>query len=150
MFFYSWLFFHDPFWTALPAVAAIAFLVPRFFPTKKRLASLAAKTPGSLGERLTEISLEWFFEKTVVSETKRAWSAFDSLDEDANYLYFFISKTHAYVIPKRAFSSLAAAQAFLDKARHYRDAALSGQTLPDEAPADNTGIWPPPRPAAAN
>ncbi len=97
-----------------------------------------------LGEHLTVISPEWFFEKTAISETKRAWTAFDSLDEDANYEYFFISKTHAYVIPKRAFSSLAEAQTFLDKARRYRDAALTGQPVLEETNAQDNGVWPPP------
>ncbi len=151
LFIYSWLYAHDPFWTIVPIIAAMIYLLPRLFPTKKRLVQQSSKTLGTLGDHLAVISPDWFFEKTSVSETKRAWAAFDSIEEDASYEYLFISKTHAYVIPKRAFTSLAEAQAFLDRARLYWNAAKTGQTLPDEAPAEDTGVWPPPpRPAAAH
>ena len=143
LFIYSWLYAHDPFWTIVPIIAAMIYLLPRLFPTKKRLVQQSSKTLGTLGEHLAMISPDWFFEKTSVSETKRAWVAFDSIEEDANYEYFFISKTHAYVIPKRAFTSLAEAQAFLDRARLYWNAAKTGQAVSDAA-AEDTAVWPPP------
>ena len=150
LFIYSWLYAHDPFWTIVPIIAAMIYLLPRLFPTKKRLVQQSSKTLGTLGDHLAVISPDWFFEKTSVSETKRAWAAFDSIEEDASYEYLFISKTHAYVIPKRAFTSLAEAQAFLDRARLYWNAAKTGQAVSGDA-AEDTGIWrPPPRPAAAH
>lgn len=72
------------------------------------------------------------------------WTALLEVGESTTQIMFFTDVNRAYLVPKRAFSSLAEAQAFLGKARLYREAALNGQTLPDDAPAVDTGVWPPP------
>ncbi len=137
----SWLRIGRIQWSMMFSLAGIAWFFRRFLlPTRKRVARLAMQQPGLLCEHAIAISPLWFFEKTAVNETKVAWKTLQSIEEDADYHFFFIGKANAFIIPKRAFSSLAEAQAFLDKARQYWEAAKAGQT----ASSDDTGTWPPP------
>ncbi len=112
-------------------------------PTRWRIVKFTRKQPESLIPHTVNISPEWLSAKTSMSESKHSWQTVYSLEEDPDYLYLFISKGSAHVVPKRAFGSRAQAQAFLDKARLYWDAAKSGQTVFDGA-AEDTGVWPPP------
>lgn len=123
-------------------LAVIAWLFSRFLlPTRKRAANLAMQQPGLLCEHTIAISPIWFFEKTAVNETKIAWKTLQSIEEDADYHFFFIAKVNAFIVPKRAYSSLAEAQAFLDKSRQYWEAAKTGQPLPEIKEGE---VWPPP------
>ena len=137
---------HTTDWTMLlSSVILLVVLLRLLPPTKKRLVKLHAKRPGFFCEHTYNVSPEWLSEKTTVNETKLAWTTLHTIEENDAYLFFFISKNAAHIIPKRAFSSLHEAQAFLDMARRYLDAA---KTRTPVAAADS-GIWPPaPRPGA--
>lgn len=104
-----------------------------------------------LEKQTVSISAKGMRQVNIQSDSLIWWTAILEVSESATQIMFFSDKHYAFLVPKRAFTSQAEAQAFLDKARRYREAALTGQTLPDEASADDTGVWPPPpRPAAAN
>lgn len=109
-------------------------------PNRKRILKLSMQKSGVVCEHIISISPAWFFEKTEVNETKVAWKTLLSIDENADYQFYFVSKANAFIVPKRAFSSMAEAQAFLNKARQYWDAAKMGQL----ASPDKSEIWPPP------
>lgn len=137
---------HSPDWTMLltPIVAllAISRLLP---PSKKRLAKIATQRPGLLCEHIVSISPEWLAERTFVNDTKVAWSTLHTIEEDHNYLFLFLSKNAAYIVPKRAFTGPNEAQAFLDAARRYLDAAKTRTPVT----AEDASVWPPaPRPGA--
>ncbi len=130
-------------------VVACAFylLLP---PMRWRVVKFIRKQPELVIPHTIDISPEWLSAKTSMSESKHSWQTIYSLEEDTDYLYLFITKRSPHLVPKRAFTSPAQAQAFLDKARLFWNAAKTGQAVSSDA-AKETGIWPPPpRPAAAN
>lgn len=136
-----WLTLGRTSWIMLLGLLVLPFFAFRMFPpTKSRVIKIARQRSGLLCEHTIAISPQWFSEKTAVNETKVAWKTLHSIEEDAEYQFFFIAKANAYIVPKRAFSSLAEAQAFLDTSRKYWEAAKAGQT----ASSDDTGTWPPP------
>ena len=111
----------------------IFYLTTRFIPlTKARTLKVMTKKMGAIGEHTVSISPEWFAEKTPVTDIKNAWVTIESIEEDKTHFFFFLSKTLAFIIPKRAFSSPATAQAFLNKSRRYWDAAKSGTPVAAE------------------
>jgi len=119
-------------------------------PMRWRIVKFTRKQPESVMPHTVSISPEWLSAKTSMSEAKHSWQTVYSLEEDTDYLYLFISKGSAHVVPKHAFTSLAQAQAFLDKARLYWNAAKNEQAVSGDA-AEDISVWPPPpRPVAAN
>lgn len=119
-------------------------------PMRWRITKFIRKQPESVISHTVNISPEWLSAKTTMSESKHSWQTIYSLEEDTDYLYLFVTKISAHIVPKRVFTSQAQAQVFLDRARFYWNAAKTGQTLSDGV-AEDSGIWPPPpRPAAAN
>lgn len=137
----SWLRYHQPQWTLLFYLAAMAYFIPRFLPRRKAyVIRLARRRPGLLCGHTVSISPEWLAEKTEVNDTKVSWLTLDAIEEDRDYLYLFVTKSVAHTIPKRAFSSPHEAGMFLNTARRYWEAAKSGQPVP----ADDADIWPPP------
>lgn len=142
----SWIKYHQPQWALLFYLVAMPFFFARFLPATKSCAvKIMSKMPGFFCEHHVGISPEWLAEKTSVNDTKIAWIALHSLDEDKSYFYFFLSKTVAFIIPKRAFTSHSEAQAFLNVSRRYWDAAKMGTPVA----AEETVVWPPaPRPGA--
>lgn len=136
-----WLRRHQLQWTMLFYLAAMAFFIPRFLPrSKAHMIRLASRRPGLLCGHTVSISPEWLAEKTEVNDTKVSWSTLNAIEEDGDYLYLFVTKAVAHTIPKRAFTSLAEAQTFMDRSRRYWQAAKTGQPVP----ADDCDIWPPP------
>lgn len=137
---------HNIEWGMLFGPAALVFITLRLLPpSRKRIAKAASQRPGFLCEHIVNISPEWLAEKTHVNDTKVAWITLHSLEEDKSHFFFFLSKTVAFIVPKRAFSSPLEAQAFLDRSQRYWHAAKNGTLIT----AEDTAIWPPaPRPGA--
>jgi len=128
-------------WTLMLCLMVLPFFAVRMFPpTKGRVIKLARQRPGLLCEHTISISPEWLSERTHVNESKVAWSTMKSLEEDPEYLFLFVDRLVAHAIPKRAFSSPHEAEAFLNTARRYWEAAKSGKPIP----AEETAVWPPP------
>ncbi len=112
---------------------------------------IGRKRRAVLEKQTVSISAKGMRQVNIQSDSLIWWTAILEVSESATQIMFFSDKHYAFLVPKRAFTSLAEAEAFLDKARRYRDASLNGQMLPDDAPAEDSGVWPPPpRPAAAN
>ncbi len=133
-------------WTLLVCLPILLFFIVRFLPpTKgrvvKKVRRFANQKPGLLCEHTIDISPEWLSEKTSVNETKVAWTTLKSIEEDSAYLFLFVDKLVAHIIPKRAFSSPHEADMFLNTARRFWEAAKSGSPLP--VPQDGE-VWPPP------
>ncbi len=122
----------------LPVLLFFAVLI--FPPTKRRVIKIARQRPGLLCEHTIGISPEWLSEKTRINENKVAWTTLKSIEEDSEYLFLFLDRLVAHVIPKRAFSSPQEANTFLNTAHRYWEAAKSGQSLP----AEDAAVWPPP------
>ena len=128
-------------WILLLGLLVLPFFAFRMFPpTKGRVIKLAGQQPGLFCEHTIEISPEWLSEKTQVNESKVAWSTMKSLEEDPEYLFLFVDRLVAHVIPKCAFSSPHEAEVFLNTARRYWVAANSGEPIS----AEDTAVWPPP------
>ncbi len=125
-------------WAAgIPFIIIFAFavwFVP--FAAKKR----AKAVPGFLDQRSLSIEATHIVEKTSINETKLEWTRIEAVEESDKFLYFFINTQYALLLPKRAFSSPAEMQIFLDKSRRYWEVAKSGQPFP----AEDADIWPPP------
>ena len=132
---------HNVDWGMLFGPAALIFVLPRLLqPTKKRLAKNASQQRGFLCEHIVSISPEWLAERTSVNDSKMAWMTIQTIEEDPAYFFLFLSKRVAFIIPKRAFSSLAEADSFLNNARRYWEAAKNGVSTPVE----EVEVWPPP------
>lgn len=137
----SWLAFGRAQLTLLACLLVLLFAAVGILPpTKRRMTKLAAQKPGLLCEHTIGISPEWLSEKTSVNENKAAWMTLKSLEEDSEYLFLFLDRLVAHVIPKRAFASPHEADMFLSTARRYWEAAKSGQPIP----AEDAATWPPP------
>lgn len=104
----------------------------------------ARKRRAVLDKQTVSLSAKGVRQVNTQADSLIWWTALLEVGESTTQIMFFTDANRAYLVPKRAFSSQAEAQAFLDKARRYRDAALNGQTVSEEAPAVDTGVWPPP------
>ena len=136
----SWVRYGQIQWIFVTLLPAFAFYAYRLYPpTKKRVLKVAAQQPGLLCEHTIAISPKWLLERTAVNESKTAWGTVDSIEEDREYMYFFLTKANAYTVPKGAFSSLAAAQDFYVFAQHCWAAAKIGSEYTPDVNRD----WPP-------
>jgi hypothetical protein len=57
---------------------------------------------------------------TETAHSEATWAAFDRVAVTRKHIFFFITKTQAYIVPKRAFATPEAAKAFGDAARNWR------------------------------
>lgn len=116
------------------------YLTTRFVPPlKARTVKIMGKKIGVFGERSVDVSPEWFSERTAVTDTKNAWVMIEAIEEDKTHFFFFLSKILAFIVPKRAFSSPAEAQIFVDKSHRYWQAAKNGTPVT----AEDGAVWPP-------
>ena len=75
--------------------------------------------PGILGEHTIEISPECLFEMTSVNESKHYWNGIRNIYSNDSYIFIFINKSVAHIIPKRAFNSSFESKEFLGLAYKY-------------------------------
>lgn len=68
---------------------------------------------GALGVSFYEIREEGLYIKDSDTETIKKWDAFESVEETKDYIFIFMSKTQAYIIPERDFKSAAKREDFL-------------------------------------
>lgn len=79
--------------------------------------TLRALTPrndqtGILGNHEFEMGQEWFTDRTAADETRVKWSSIVNVSLEAEYLFIYKSEISAFIIPKRAFPSPEAFEAF--------------------------------------
>lgn len=126
------------------AVTAVVWVPFYLWSARLQVTRTARKRRSVLEKQTISISAKGMRQVNIQSDALVWWASILEVSESATQIMFFSDKHYAFLVPKRAFSSLAEAQAFLGKARLYRDAALNGQTLPNDAPAEDNGVWPPP------
>jgi len=56
----------------------------------------------------------------AAGETLKYWKAIRKVTETASHVYLFVGLAQAFVLPKRAFASNEAMEAFLAKVKEYR------------------------------
>lgn len=127
-------------WGFLAGLAVMLWMSFLFLPpTRGRIARFIRKQPKMMLTHFLSIDPAGLSAKTSADESRYPWQTMYSLEEDAGYLFLFISRNSAFIVPKRAFATLNEAQTFLDTARRFWE-AQRGQPLP----AEDSNIWPPP------
>jgi hypothetical protein len=58
--------------------------------------------------------------KSETTQSEAAWAAFERIAVTRKHVFFFITQTQAYIVPKRAFANPEAATAFADTARVWQ------------------------------
>ena len=106
-------------------LAGVAFLLIARWLLRLKARRSGQDMMGSIGERAVEISPEGFLSSSPKGEAKLNWSAFSRFVGTSDYLYFYMGKRAATVVPRRAFPSWAASQAFLEAAREWHVAEMS-------------------------
>ena len=95
--------------------------------------------PDMLGLQTLDLTAEGVRQTTVNTETVMKWAIFSEVLETPQQILFFISRRHAIVVPKHAFSSQAEVASFFEAARAYK----SGEAV---VTAELPNVWPPPAP----
>jgi hypothetical protein len=100
---------------------------------------VSAASPGMLGPKTIHLSQEALFVTSSSAEKRWVWGGLLDVRDTPEYLAIYESSSHAFIIPKRAFDSFEAAQAFFHAARGYLQQANSGALV--DKPKE--GSWPP-------
>ena len=80
------------------------------------------KNLGIVGKHTIRLETGGCRETTDVSESFHAWRGIDIIDADARYVYIFLHGASGYIIPRRAFPSIAASDDFFAAARRLHAA----------------------------
>ena len=80
---------------------------------------------GTLGEHTMEISPDGLVATSPRGEAKLKWTSFARIVSAPDYLYFYLGKRIATIIPRRAFSSQAESEAFFRAAKEWHADELS-------------------------
>jgi hypothetical protein len=75
---------------------------------------------GEVWVRITPTGVE---ERTPLTDELKMWPCVQSVTADAHNIYLFTEALRAYFVPRRAFSTAAEMQAFLEMAKSYHHAA---------------------------
>lgn len=59
----------------------------------------------SIGDRTLSLDDKGVYEKTQNSESSQKWDLVSSIEQDDHYIYLFLGRTKAHVVPKRSFST---------------------------------------------
>lgn len=79
---------------------------------------------GVLGPHRMLLHEEHLEVQTQYTQSSIKWEAIDRIEEDEEYIYFFVSAINAHVVQKAAFPSPAHAQAFISLAHNQHTRAL--------------------------
>jgi hypothetical protein len=78
---------------------------------------------GALGRHRVALSDYGVTETSAVNETRTAWAGVDRVEQSPEHIFIYITPASAHVIPKRAFPTPDAAEAFYQLARSRRESA---------------------------
>ena len=117
------------FWLLPFAVAAVIWVAfyPQYF--KWRAARSISKminegkNVGMLGKRCISLTDVGIVDIGDLDESKTNWDLIESIGETEEYIYIYNSAVSAYIIPTRAFSSIAEKEAFIRKLHSSVDSA---------------------------
>lgn len=108
---------------------------------KPKIYKVARSSPGLLGVITVSISSAGVRRKSSHGEHIHPWQSYVAVKEDSHLIYFFLAKTQAQVVPRRAFASPAEAERFFAVSHAYWRSAKDGTPLPQ---LDNPAVaWPP-------
>jgi len=109
----------------LPLVLLLQWLLERWLIRRFLRQMLKDERPGrgALGRHRVVLSDYGVTETTSVNETRTAWAGVDRVEQSPDYIFLYITPASAHIIPKRAFPSPEAADAFYRIARSRREAA---------------------------
>jgi hypothetical protein len=100
-------------------------------PTMTRFAARRRFRDGTFGAytkpQKVEISAEGIRFTGAAGESLTPWSAVVDIAAEPNAIYFLVTSLSAYIVPRRAFSTVADFNGFLRSARQYR---ASAENLP--------------------
>ena len=78
---------------------------------------------GQLGRHRLVLDEEGLTETTAVGQSRTRWAGVDRVEQSDDYIYIYTSPAAAHVVPRRAFSSAEAAEAFYRLSLARRQAA---------------------------
>lgn len=113
----------------IEAIFGILWLVafPRFYwrlmdNNVKRVLN-EGQNKGVLGKHMITISEQGLHETTEVNVSQFAWTGFDRVERNEQYIFAFISAVMAHIIPIRAFSDSNQANEFYSAMKNYIEQA---------------------------
>lgn len=113
--------------------------------TQKRVAMRAPdQVPGALGLHTMRLEAGGFRVQSLYIESSVNWEKLLDVAESADLFLFLISPHYGFIVPRRVFGTSDQAQAFLQTARAYWQAARDG-TTPILPQATGTSWLPMPR-----
>lgn len=105
------------FFVALALYLVVFWIVSRVVTLIIQWKSFTSKEqPGLFCEHTITLTNEALIEVTPVNEGKHLWSGLHSVIDTPQYIFIFVAANAAHIIPKRAFPSPEAADAFFKRA----------------------------------
>ncbi len=104
--------------------------------------SQAKSTPGLLEPMSVRLAPDFMEQKTAIGESKVYWKNIHDIADEPHYIFLFLNKRMAYIIPKRAFLTEAQQTTFTEAAKMCWTNAKAG--LPPPPLTESDTIWPPP------
>ena len=126
------------------AITAVVWVPFCLWSARASVSRAARRSLGLLETQTLKITGAGVRQVTAKVDSLIQWTAFPEIGESATQILFFTDKQHAFIVPKRAFGSLAQGQAFLERARQCWNAAKTGQIVSDDILAQDSSVWPPP------
>ena len=108
-----------------PICALFIWLLDKWRTRRVILDTLKDEKPerGQLGWHKITLAEKEIVEATAVNETRRSWAGVDRIEQSKEYIFIYTDPHAAFVIPKRAFDSLGAAESFYQSALVRKEAA---------------------------
>ncbi len=103
-------------------LGALADLLLIYF-SKKAIMKFHDDGEGFLGRHVIKIGSDGLTESTSVNQSFHSWKGIKLIKQNENYIFIFIDKAIAHIIPKRCFSSKKEAEDFYNLAVKFKDAA---------------------------
>lgn len=121
IFFGSSYFWESVFWRTIWTLAAlpIFFIFNYFFTSVYLRFAVPKKSLAIIGQQTVILREDELISISDVSTTNVNWRAFEQIAETAEYIFFYLAPTNAFVIPKRSFSNEQHGKAFLETAQNY-------------------------------
>lgn len=91
---------------------------------------------GVTGRHQLILTEDEVIERTSVNEGHHHWKGVHRIEEDARYIYLYVTLQNAHVVPKRAFMDAGQAQQFLQTAKALHVRATQGGAVEPARPVE--------------